>query len=243
MLRGTIGELVANDHVTIVTVTGQTRRFSLAQISYAGPAAQAPAPAVTTAPATTPSKSEAPRHGSDGKTAVASGAESATARLQLSANYPRVTFYVNSGQVKGGFTGYVSGSWHRPGELMFGEINTSYYERLCTAPCTATVPEGQHTLALGLNDEIVASESKLDLKGDLDVKGEYIDKSGWRTAGIFVFGGSMIAGLVLMLVDQGTGGAVWITGAAVALAGGITGGIMLSQSDRALVSATRSAKR
>lgn len=243
MLRGTIGELVANDHVTIVTVTGETRRFNLTEVSYAGPASQAPAPMAIAAPVTASAKSDAaaPRKG-EGKTEVASGAEAGKARLRLSANYPNVTFYVNTGQVRGGFTGYVSGHWRQPGELMFGEISSNYYERLCTAPCTATLPEGRHNLALGLDGDIVDANDKLDLRGEVNVRGEYVDKSSWRTAGIFVFGGSMIAGLVLMLLDKGAGGAVWITGAGVALAGGVTGGIMLAQSDRALVSATGSTK-
>lgn len=244
MLRGTIGELVANDHVTVITVTGETRRFSLAEVTYAGPASEAPAPAAIVTPAAAPAKSDAAaRHGGNMKPDVASGAEAGKARLRLSANSPNVTFYMNTGQVRGGFTGYVSGSWHRPDELMFGEISSRYYKRLCTAPCTATLPEGRHDLALGVDDDIVSSENKLDLRGDMDIRGEYVDKSSWRTAGIFVFGGSMVAGLVMMLLDRGAGGAIWITGAGIALAGGVTGGIMLAQSDRALLSSTGSTKR
>jgi hypothetical protein len=44
LLRGTIAELVPNDAVVIVLVTGETRRVPMAEVDYAGPAANAPSP-------------------------------------------------------------------------------------------------------------------------------------------------------------------------------------------------------
>lgn len=71
----------------------------------------------------------------------------------------------------------------------------------------------------------------------MEINAKYVDKSGWRTAGLVVFAGSLVAGLTLMLIDNGSGGAVWYTGAGVAIAGGITGGIMLAQNDEAILNA------
>lgn len=45
MYRGTISELVPDDHVVIVTVTGRSERFDMKDVKYAGPASQAPAAA------------------------------------------------------------------------------------------------------------------------------------------------------------------------------------------------------
>jgi hypothetical protein len=237
MVRGTIGELVPNDRVTVTTAAGETRTFSMSDVAYAGPAAESPVVSRADGSAVSPDLQPQNERGRDTRPAAPPASGPPTSRLRLSANYPHITFYVNTGQVRGDFTGYVNGYWTRPGELMFGEINTSYYSRLCTSPCEAIVPEGRYTLALGIDDEIVPAEKKFDLKGTLDVQGEFVDKSSWRTAGMFVFGGSLVAGLVLMLVDRGAGGAIWLTGAGVALAGGITGGIMLGQRDRAYIEA------
>src|SRR5207247_10124009 len=43
MVRGTISELVRNDHVSISLVSGESRRFSMSDVVYAGPAAAMPA--------------------------------------------------------------------------------------------------------------------------------------------------------------------------------------------------------
>ncbi len=45
VFRGTITELVPRDHVDLLMANGQTRRFSAADVAYAGPAARPPAPA------------------------------------------------------------------------------------------------------------------------------------------------------------------------------------------------------
>jgi hypothetical protein len=42
ILRGTISELIPDDTVTILTVSGATRQISMAQVRYAGPREQAP---------------------------------------------------------------------------------------------------------------------------------------------------------------------------------------------------------
>jgi hypothetical protein len=42
LFRGTIVEMVVNDYVVIVTLTGESRRFALADVSYAGAVARDP---------------------------------------------------------------------------------------------------------------------------------------------------------------------------------------------------------
>jgi hypothetical protein len=52
LLRGTISELLAGDSVTIVTVTGEVRKFSIADVTYAGPASAERGPPPPAAPPT-----------------------------------------------------------------------------------------------------------------------------------------------------------------------------------------------
>ena len=42
LLRGTIAEFVVGDHVTIVLITGETRRVAAADVGFAGPAGELP---------------------------------------------------------------------------------------------------------------------------------------------------------------------------------------------------------
>jgi hypothetical protein len=50
VLKGTITELAPGDAVTIVLLTGETRRLPMAQVAYAGPAANLPVPGGAAAP-------------------------------------------------------------------------------------------------------------------------------------------------------------------------------------------------
>ena len=58
MFRGTISELVANDHVVIILVSGESKRFASSAVRYAGPASGAPAIGSPSSPA--PSASPSP---------------------------------------------------------------------------------------------------------------------------------------------------------------------------------------
>lgn len=89
MLRGTIAELVPDDHVTIVLATGETRTIPAAEIAYAGPASSAPQPPSApppVVPAAAPVTAAPPAAGAPTRH-----------RLVLEANVRDVTFHLIAG--------------------------------------------------------------------------------------------------------------------------------------------------
>ena len=90
MFRGTIAELVAHDHVDIVLSSGQTRRFPLADVTYAGPSvAPASAPPSPPPPPPPPPPSGGPQ--------PLVGMRGPRAELRLEANDSDVEFHVRTG--------------------------------------------------------------------------------------------------------------------------------------------------
>lgn len=90
LLRGTIAELAAGDHVTIVLLTGETRRVAAADFTFAGPVEEAPriagtpptpeipaAPAIDSAPPPMPTDAASARAGTGGASVRFRGARGA----------------------------------------------------------------------------------------------------------------------------------------------------------------------
>jgi hypothetical protein len=91
MIRGTIAELKANDFVVIVTLTGETKKYPMADVRYAGPASRIPGDGGTAghAPGTTAASGERPR-----PLVVVNGGE---ARLTLTGTQQELTSHLHTG--------------------------------------------------------------------------------------------------------------------------------------------------
>ena len=136
--RGTIVELVPNGAVTIQLVTGEMRKFSVADTTYAGPSARDPA----AAPAAPPPPSPPVLPPATPSDAVASGSERAgpeatahppRAHIQLVGSEPGLTFYRETSSTE--WDSVHHGSAHG-------------FELLCQAACEAEVPAGLQSFAL-----------------------------------------------------------------------------------------------
>jgi hypothetical protein len=135
MLRGTIAESEPGQSVTIVLLTGETRKISAADVTYAGPADAAPStpppPPAVAAPAAPPAVSaDANGNGNAQQFAVVHAAE---ARIDFVSDPEGSTLFRRS---------HTAGFGHGYAALATG------YDEVCTAPCNASMPSGTHTFAV-----------------------------------------------------------------------------------------------
>jgi hypothetical protein len=233
MLRGTIVEKVPNDHVEIQLANGQTRTVKMSDVEYAGPAASdAGSPPPPPPPPLAPS----------GITVSVP-----TAKLELKSPQHGLTFHSKVGDARG----FASGTmWTSKGAAPTTvEVHAESFGRICTAPCAAEVPQGTYRLGLSLDDgDVVATELPLDLKGKLRLEGEYVSKSGTRTAGWIIGIGGQVVGALLAVNSQQncdtdiaglckTEHPTLGIGLGVLLASTVVGLIMVLQRDQAFVTA------
>ncbi len=228
LLRGTIAELVPDASVTIVTVAGSTRQVPMAEVSYAGPAAQDPSALATTQ--TPPAASGAAASGVPASSRPYVTVNGAEARLHLMSEPPGLTFHRQSGSAE---------LSTKRGVVAQG------YDRLCTSPCDITMPAGTEVLALSEGEKPpISGKSATFPAGSSDVTGRFVSRQGTRTTGWLLMavaaaagGGIMYASSSEEQVCTGSSGActtvstsdttLLLLGAAVAGAG-IAGGIFMA---------------
>lgn len=232
MVRGTIAELRAGVEVTIVTMTGETRKFVMADVSYAGPVAGAPS-------SKGPSSQEAtPGQASNGPGAPLPtvNAPSSTA-LTLRSPQSGITFHVRTGSASGTGATAVRDSQGRVGAGVVA-LSLSAWAPICTAPCTGTLAAGSYTLGLSQGTgEVVAHESLVRVDGPSTLTGTYDSQKGRRDAGSAVMLGGFLVGSVLLLSGMAKagkssgGGSTVITGSVIILGSVLVGVILRSASD------------
>ncbi len=188
MLRGTIAES-GGDSVTIVLLTGETRKIPAADVSYAGPAASAPsvAPAAPpAAPAVAPAPAE---HTTDNGTHPFAVVHAAEARVDFVSEPTGSSLSRRSSTATFAHSGYT------------GPAATGYDE-ICTAPCNASMPAGTHTFAVAKpgGDPIEAEPITLPA-GHSTLKSKYSDNTGARV-GVVVAGIAALAGGLALEFDS-----------------------------------------
>jgi hypothetical protein len=224
LFRGTISEFIPGEKVVIVTVAGAVREFPTADVSYAGPIG-GESPATSVAPSEQPAPES--RHSAEA-TRPEVTVEAPTARLRLESELPGVTF-------------------HRARVLS----PFSSYQRLCTAPCSVTLPAGSESFALGGPDHTVRDAEPVVIpEGNSRVVGSFHSRQGIRIAGWALVGASVVAGTLAAILPRGEkqvcdyGGcrmvpdddyAAMAVGVSVATAGLIGGFIMAMTRDVASV--------
>jgi hypothetical protein len=178
MLRGTIIELQPNDAVTVQLPNGETRKVSMSEVTYAGPAKKDPA--VATSSESTP----------DDSPETQSRADSPSPARQPK---PYATIHADQAHVE----------LHTAEEGLTFHLDTDGYTRLCTAPCSIDVPVGYHRFGLSRPDSsrIARGDEDVDVHDGATVSGTYVDRSGWRALGWVFAIGSMPAGLAMELAS------------------------------------------
>jgi len=184
MYRGTISELVANDHVDLMTANGQTRRFAMKDVAFAG-SATAPEPS---APPPPPPPPPPPGEGS----MITVNAQRAEMRFE--ANEPDVQFQLRTGQSEMAGVG-----WGWRSTYSFA-AQTSSYTTICTAPCSGSLPTGTHRIGLSHNGRtVIEPEDPTVITGSGTLRGTYTSHTGLRVAGLLVDIASVAVGVTLMV--------------------------------------------
>jgi hypothetical protein len=165
MMRGTIIEKVPGEHVEIQLPNGQTRTVPMSEVEYAGPATTETTPASSARPAN------------------AATIDVPLVKLDLRSAQRGVTYHRKASAGYGVGAGWVGGKNGGPVSLAFASAS---FERLCTAPCLAELPQGTYSLGLSLGDGGVVAAEGLDLRGHLRVDGTYTSNANTRRAGVAV---------------------------------------------------------
>ncbi len=182
-MRGTITELVPGERVTLLLPSGEARQIAMAEVEWAGPAAEmpvrapAPQPAAAAPVTRTPADDRRPFvtvHGPE-------------ARLQLQSDDSDITFHLAAGDAIA-----TSGSVVAVGRS---------YTPICTAPCEASLPAGTHYMALSTGgDTPVDVEDPVVVHGPSVLEASYDSRAGTRAAGWIIFIGGQAVGIGVMLV-------------------------------------------
>lgn len=257
MLRGTIIEKLANDHVEIVLPNGQSRTVPMADVEYAGPTASDPgtappapaaAPPVAPLPAQRTDDEETPRATSGSLPATTIGA--GTARLRFTSDQAGLTFYRRTGTSQGMGTGWWGGFGKNHGGPVVMNVQLDNFDRLCTAPCSVDMAAGTYRLGLALGDgDVIPADQAINAQGHLGLRGHLESYAGVRAAGWVVMLASLVAGPLVALHSQQQCMDVSLTyshtvictahhpymlpGLAIMGVGGIAGVIMVYQKDEA----------
>lgn len=213
LVRGTIGELMPGESVTITTTAGKTREFPMAEVDYAGPADKdptagaEPATAAQAAPAT---KTARPYVTVKGE----------IARLHLVSDPVGLTFHRKSGSATS------------------GEVQAAGFDRLCTAPCDIEIPAGTEELSLSKPDKDPNKPKSVTLPaGDSELVGTYESNAGARIAGFILMIGGAGLGTFLLIKslpsdgDDGVNTGLLIPAVALTVGGSIGGAVLMMQKD------------
>jgi hypothetical protein len=238
MIRGTIVESVPHEHVLITLTTGEQRRIPWASVRYAGPSEGAPGPSPSNglvpyeyrggaAPAPA-DRARAPVESRE----RARGAVAATGEVRVRFESPQPGVAFHRVTATAGF-----GGWG-------GSLAIHQFERLCAAPCARELRRGSHQFALSLGDGAALPAPAVDIGANGVVTGQYVDRSGLRTAGWLTMGLGIPAGLAAALAPLATtnelsGDANWIgwltAGASIAVIAAIVGFVLGMQPDGAVI--------
>jgi hypothetical protein len=251
LVRGTISELDPGGKVVILTLTGEARTFSMSDVSYAGPASEAPQSRPSPA-------GGAPGEGSSGETDPNGprdfGGPIVESKPELR---PEVTVHAREARLS--ITSAPAGlTLHKRSSSAIavgpgGVAVATGFEEICTAPCEATMPAGSHTFGVSEPGKPAVQADAVSLPpGKSTVSATYTSRSGTRVGGWVVMGaGAVVGGLVMLAafgkeqqcseysgtcyetskVNMGT----LVAGTGIMVGGMLGGLIMIGTSDKAQV--------
>lgn len=201
LVRGTISELVPGETVTIVTLTGEARKFPMAEVTYAGAAADehgtsATPAAATAAPAPTPNTVSQPVSSEPVQPYATVDAQAA--HVHLVSEPPGLVFARQAASIRG----------------------RSAYARLCATPCDITLPAGTETLSIGPADGAAYKVENVSLPaGKSEVRATYVSRRSTRITGWLVMGAGLAGGTAILFLSDGDSKGAKIAGWLVGLGG------------------------
>lgn len=199
LLRGTIAESVPGGFVTIVLLTGETRKVAASEIDYAGPADAAPSP---------PKKQPA----NEGENESGADANRATQPRDSGAPRPFVTVHAAEANISFRSTPNGHTLYRRDvTATAFGSngvgVAAEGFAEICTAPCDASLPAGTYTFGVSKPKGVAVKADQITLPaGSSQLHADYTDNSGLRIAGWVVMIGGVAVGSGLLLAGLESGG-------------------------------------
>ncbi len=182
-MRGTISELVPGEYVTIILITGETRKFPISEVRRAG---RADAPANVEPPVENPDPPETKEFPSKSR-----NRESGTPLATIHAAEARIAVV----SAPDGSTLFL-----RSAAAGYDSANVSGYDEVCTAPCDVSLPAGTHTFAVSAPGHAPREADAVTLPpGRSTLKAKYVSRSGLRI-GLGIASGAVIAGSIPIFV-------------------------------------------
>lgn len=245
MIRGTILEYAPDKDLRILLHGGTEKVIPSNLIEYAGPAnaRTADAKPPTTPPAPAPPQHPANQVESEDETdqvapevdpapraaqkrdyetpgAGYNYSGSGGGRVHLTSPERGVTFHLKTGNSNATITG-TSYQWlssSRPTNFS-GSASAEHFERLCTAPCSASLQPGTYRLGLSVDDGSVAAADAVHIEGGAELEGVYQSNTAVRVGGLLLLLAG--AGVLLTSVENGSDGLLWTSVIGVGIGAGM----------------------
>ena len=200
LLRGTIAESVPGSFVTIVLLTGETRKIAFSEVDYAGPADAAPKP------------THKKRHVDDDDDDDDDAQKAAQPPRNTDTRKPFVTVHGAEANISFRSTPNAHTLYRRDGTATafgsngVGVIATGFSE-ICTAPCEASLPAGTYTFGVSKPKGVAVEGDQVTLPaGESRLHADYTDNSELRLAGWVTMIGGVAVGSGLLLEGLLSGG-------------------------------------
>jgi hypothetical protein len=215
LVRGSISELVPGESVTVITLTGESRKFDMNEVSYAGSVANDPGAAEPAPPAAATNEAK-PADKARPYVTV----EATEARLHLVSDPPGLVFA------------------RQDASAFSGDRKATGYARLCAAPCDITLPAGTETISVTAETE--RHPYKIQViripGGHSELRAYYRDNQSTRNRGWLIMGAGVVGGAALIALsiklEESPPKPILLLGYATALAGiGVGIGFLLVRDD------------
>ncbi|MDD9939302.1 MAG: hypothetical protein OXT09_37295 [Myxococcales bacterium] len=190
MYRGTIITKEPGQYVDLMLPNGETRRFEMAQVQYAGPADQQPAE-----PRAEPAQ---PADGAVADVLEPVGESAIERTATADTRKPIVTVVSDEAQLELRSADEPITFYRRAARALSSHGSAEGFDEICTSPCTVRMPSGTHTLALSLvgGAPVVAPPVQLS-PGNQLLTGKVIDNSGKRGFGTTALVVGLLGGLAM----------------------------------------------
>jgi hypothetical protein len=248
LYRGTVMELVPGDHVDLRLPSGQTKRFAMADVAYAGPANAATPAAPTTPPPASPATALPPLPPLPTPPAAPPTPKPAprpsAMKVRFEATPPEAAFFVEA---------------ERKNDAGANAVVVEHDLKLvCSrAPCDGVMAPGTYHMGMSLKgSKVVEPEDLVSISAPSTIQGNFTSHKLARIGGWVTLGTGLSVGLNMMLAaavvnaacnqpdtlntdgtwtysgcDHGLiQGLLW-GGLGIAAAGAIAGALLVTQSD------------
>ncbi len=176
--RGTITELVPGDHVIILLLNGESRTFTMSEVTFAGVEPQQAAPAVQASPAPSP----------------APAVEEQRIRVSFQANRTDLTIHRVSRSTEFAF----SSGFGVVANNAYSRFRAASYEQIGVTPCETELEPGAHVFTVTLGRHRHELDS-ISLTQDTTLVLDYESRRTRRIAGWLTFGLGIATGMALSI--------------------------------------------